>query len=119
MKFLAISLAALGLASAAAVNNKVSYDGYKVFRVTVGDSAAKLSAVMDKLQLSTWKGKVGVSKVVDVVVPPAHVLEFQAATQGINTLVMHEDVGASIAQDEILETYACMYPGLYVIPTAR
>ncbi|KAJ4290567.1 hypothetical protein N0V90_010784 [Kalmusia sp. IMI 367209] len=106
MKFFAISLATLGLASAAAVDSKVSYDGWKVFRVTVGENSAKLSSVMEKLQLSTWKGKVATSKVVDVVVPPAHVLEFQASTQGYNTLVMHEDLGASIAQEEVFETYA-------------
>ncbi|KAF1973766.1 hypothetical protein BU23DRAFT_505937 [Bimuria novae-zelandiae CBS 107.79] len=106
MKFLALSLAGLSLASAAAVNGKVSYDGWKVYRVTVGDNKAKLSSVMDKLQLSTWKGKVATSTVVDVPVPPTHVLEFEAATQGYNTLVMHDDLGASIAGEEAFETYA-------------
>ena len=110
MKFFAITLATLGLASAAAVNNKITYDGWKVYRVTVGDNKAKLSSVMDKLQLNTWKGKVASSSVVDVPVPPAHVLEFEAATQGLNTLVMHEDLGASIAGEEVFETYACNYP---------
>jgi hypothetical protein len=112
MKFLAISLATLGLASAAAVDSNVSYDGWKVYRVTVGDNKAKLSSVMNKLQLSTWKGKVATSTVVDVPVPPAHTLEFEAAIQGYSSLLMHEDLGASIAGEEVFETYACIYPRL-------
>jgi len=114
MRFFALSLASLGLASAAAVQNKatvntkVSYDGWKVFRVTVGQDKATLSSVMDKLQLQTWKGKVATSDVVDVAVPPVHVSEFEAATERFKTTVMHEDLGASIAQEEVFEAYACM-----------
>jgi carboxypeptidase A4 len=110
MKFLAPFLTTLALASAAAVNNKVSYDGWKVYRVTVGSDSTKLSSVMNKLQLSTWKGKVGTSTVVDIPVPPLQVLEFESGIQGYNSLVMHEDLGVSIAQEEIFETYACIYP---------
>lgn len=110
MKFLAISLATLSVASAAAVNGKVSYDGWKVFRVTVGDDSAKLSSVMNKLQLSTWKGKVASSSVVDIPVPPLQVLEFESSIKDFSSLVMHEDLGASIAQEEVFETYACIYP---------
>ena len=110
MKFLALSLATLGLVSAAAVDSKVSYDGWKVYRVTVGENKAQLSSVIDKLQLSPWKGKAATSNVVDVPVPPAHVKEFEAATQGYKTFVMHKDLGASIAGEEVFETYACIYP---------
>jgi carboxypeptidase A4 len=99
MKFLAPFLATLAVASAAAVNNKVTYDGWKVYRVTVGSDSAKLSSVMNKLQLSTWKGKVGI--------------------QGYNSLVMHKDLGASIAQEEIFETYACIYPRPTAISAMR
>ncbi|KAF2438513.1 carboxypeptidase A1 precursor [Karstenula rhodostoma CBS 690.94] len=106
MKFLAPLLATFGLASAAAVNSKVSYDGWKVYRVTVGDDSSKLSSVMNKLQLSTWKGKVGHSSVVDIPVPPLQTLQFESGIQGYSSLVMHEDLGASIAQEEIFETYA-------------
>lgn len=110
MKFLAPLLATLGLASAAAVNSKVTYDGWKVYRVTVGDDSSKLSSVMSKLQLSTWKGKVGHSSVVDIPVPPLQTLEFESGINGYSSLVMHEDLGASIAQEEVFETYACIYP---------
>lgn len=111
MKFFAISSAILGLASAAAVQSKVSYDGWKVYRVTVGDDSAKLESVISKLQLSPWKGKnVAASSVVDVPVPPAQILEFESGIQGYSNLVMHEDLGASIAGEEVFETYACNYP---------
>ena len=119
MKFLALSLATLGLASAAAVDSKVSYDGWKVYRITVGENKAKLSSVLEKFQLNTWKGKVATSTVVDVPVPPAHVLEFEAATQGYNSLVMHQDLGASIAGEEVFETYACIYPRPTAISAMR
>jgi carboxypeptidase A4 len=98
MKFLAPFLATLAVASAAAVNNKVTYDGWKVYRVTVGSDSAKLSSVM---------------------VPPLQVLEFESGIQGYNSLVMHKDLGASIAQEEIFETYACIYPRPTAISAMR
>ncbi|KAF1951315.1 hypothetical protein CC80DRAFT_209461 [Byssothecium circinans] len=106
MKFLAASLATLGLASAAAVESKVDYTGWKAFRVNVGEDSAKLSEIVDNLQLQTWKGKVATSKVVDLVVPPTQIEEFQTKAAGLNTEVMHEDLGASIASEEIFEVYA-------------
>ena len=106
MKFLAASLATIGLASAAAVESKVDYSGWKVFRVNVGEHAAKLGSIVDSLQLETWKGKVSTSKVVDLVVPPTQIQEFEAAAKDINTEVMHEDLGASIADEEVFEVYA-------------
>jgi carboxypeptidase A4 len=89
MKFLAVSLASLALASAAAVTKKANYDNYKVYRVDVGEDSSKLGSVIDKLQLSTWKGKVGSSKVIDVVVPPARILDFEAGVNGLSTKVLY------------------------------
>jgi hypothetical protein len=43
IKFLAATLASLGLASAASVAKKVSYDDWKVYRVNVGSNAAKIT----------------------------------------------------------------------------
>jgi carboxypeptidase A4 len=43
MKFLAATLASLGLASTASVAKKVSYDDWKVYRVNVGSNAAKIT----------------------------------------------------------------------------
>ncbi|CAI6340827.1 unnamed protein product [Periconia digitata] len=106
MKFLAVSLATIGLASAAAVESKVDYSGWKVFRVNVGEDSTKLASIVDTLQLETWKGKVATSKVVDLVVPPTQIEEFEASAKDINKEVMHEDLGASIESEEIIETYA-------------
>lgn len=105
MKLIAVSLA-IGLASAAAVTKRANYDDYKVYRVDVGEDPSKLGSVIEKLQLSTWKGKVETSKVVDVVVPPAQILEFEAGTQGLSSKVLHENLGASIADEQTFGVYA-------------
>merc|ERR1712032_1499147 len=97
MKLFAVALASLGLVSAATVPKKVSYANWKVYRVNVGEDNAKLSSVVESLKLQTWKGKVATSKVVDVMVPPSQISEFEASTEGLSTEVMHEDLGLSIS----------------------
>lgn len=110
MKFLGVTLASLGLASAAAVSKKVSYDDWKVYRVNVGSNAAKLSDVMSKLQLEAWKGKPATSSIVDVMVPPAQVKDFESSAADIEFKVMHENLGASIADEETFGVYAGKSP---------
>ena len=84
MKLLNIALASLGLASAATVNTKkVNYDDWKVYRVNVGSKAAKIDDVMSKLSLDLWKGKPTSSDVIDVMVPPTAVKDFEASTKDI------------------------------------
>ncbi|KAF2727343.1 hypothetical protein EJ04DRAFT_139887 [Polyplosphaeria fusca] len=106
MRFAALSVASLGLASAASVATKVSYDGWKVYRVNVGDSSAKLSKVMEDLQLATWKGKVATSKVVDVMVPPSQIEQFEQSAEELDTELMHSDLGASISEETSFHVYA-------------
>ena len=85
MKLLHITLASLGLASAATVNTKkINYDDWKVYRVNVGANAAKIDDVMSKLSLELWKGKPTSSDVVDVMVPPSAVKDFEASTKDID-----------------------------------
>jgi carboxypeptidase A4 len=108
MKFLGAALASLGLASAASVTKKVSYDDWKVYRVNVGSNAAKVNDVVDKLQLQLWKGKPSESSVVDVLVPPTQVKDFEASTEDIETRVMHQNLGLSIADEETVSVYAGM-----------
>lgn len=110
MKLFAVALASLGLVSAATVPKKVSYANWKVYRVNVGEDNAKLSSVVDSLKLQTWKGKVATSKVVDVMVPPSQISEFEASTEGLSTEVMHEDLGLSISDEETFQVYAGIYP---------
>ncbi|CAO2652034.1 Nn.00g003170.m01.CDS01 [Neocucurbitaria sp. VM-36] len=106
MKFLGVTLASLGLASAATVTKKVTYDDWKVYRVNVGSNTAKFNDLVSKLQLETWKGKPASSDVVDVMVPPSQVLDFETSTEGIETKVMHENLGLSIADEESFGVYA-------------
>ncbi|KAF1840089.1 uncharacterized protein K460DRAFT_371306 [Cucurbitaria berberidis CBS 394.84] len=106
MKFLGVTLASLGLASAASVTKKVSYDDWKVYRVNVGSNTAKFNDVVSKLQLETWKGKPASSDVVDVMVPPSQISDFVTSTEGIETRIMHENLGVSIADEESFGVYA-------------
>jgi carboxypeptidase A4 len=109
MKVSVIALASLGLASAASVAKKVSYDDWKVYRVEVGSNAAKLNEVVDKLQLELWKGKPSTSSVVDIMVPPSVVQDFETSTKGMDTKVMHENLGSSIVDEQNFSIYAGNY----------
>ncbi|CAE7015158.1 hypothetical protein CFE70_002626 [Pyrenophora teres f. teres 0-1] len=111
MKFLGVTLASLGLVSAATVAKKVSYDDWKVYRVNVGPDAAKLENVMSKLQLELWKGKPATSDVVDLMVPPTAIQDFEASTADFETKVMHTNLGLSIANETTFSTYAVTSAG--------
>jgi carboxypeptidase A4 len=113
MKLLSLTLASLGLASAASVASPVDYNKWQVYRVTVGEDKAKLSKVMSNLKLTTWKGKVETSDVVDVVVPPTQIDAFVTSTKDFNTMLMHENLGDSIAEESTFGVYA---KGVYTQP---
>lgn len=106
MKFLGVTLASLGLASAATVAKPVDYTNWKVFRVNVGSNAAKISDMMSKLQLELWKGKPASSEVVDLMVPPSSVKDFETSTEGLQTKLMHDNLGLSIANEQSFDVYA-------------
>jgi hypothetical protein len=108
MKLLAVSLASVALVSALAAPKQVSYDGWKVYRVSVGEDKAKLKNAVSNLQLGIWKGSVDTSKIVDVAVPPTLVKEF--AAQNLSAEVMHENLGVSIAEESTFSVYAGKYP---------
>lgn len=110
MKVFGIAIALLGLASAASVAKKVSYEDWKVYRVNVGSNAAKLNDVVSNLKLELWKGKPSTSSVVDIMVPPSVVQDFEASTKGMETEVMHENLGLSIADEQGFTIYASSYP---------
>jgi carboxypeptidase A4 len=97
MKYLGITLASLGLVSAASVAKKVDYADWKVYRVNVGANADKVS-----------KMKPASSDVVDVMVSPSQLTEFEAETQDIETDIMHENLGASIEEENQFSVYAGM-----------
>lgn len=110
MKFSLISLASLGLASAASVTKQVSYDGWKVYRVNVGSNNAKFSKVVSDIGLETWKGKAASSEVVDVMVSPSQLKAWEKAAAGFEVDLMHDDLGQSISAEADFPVYASIYP---------
>ncbi|KAF9869950.1 hypothetical protein CkaCkLH20_12559 [Colletotrichum karsti] len=100
-------VAAASAASVAAGSAKrVSYDGTKVFRVSVGDEVDRVNDIVSKLQLTTWKGAPRAGAMADIVVPPTEVEAFNAEIAGLNVTTMHEDLGASIADESGFQVYA-------------
>ncbi|KAI9049264.1 hypothetical protein LZ554_007111 [Drepanopeziza brunnea f. sp. 'monogermtubi'] len=96
------SFALLGFAIVAE-SAKVSYDGAKAIRIPVGEDVTPLMEVIQQLDLPVWKGaRHGVPRAnsnVDLVVPAEKVREFEELTATMNTEIMHEDLGASIAAE--------------------
>lgn len=115
MKSLAALSAVVAVASAAsiagegsAVNKRVTYDGTKVFRVSVGDEVDRVNNVVSKLSLSTWKGAPRAGALADIVVPASEVDAFQAEIAGMNVTTMHEDLQASIDDESSFQVYRGM-----------
>lgn len=110
MKLLLSLYSLLGLASAAALQSrKVSYDGFKVVRVPVGMDASKVTDIVSKLGLSTWKGAPQAGRFADIVVSPDRLDDFTKATQGMEVEVMHENLGESIAQESEFPAFSGIY----------
>lgn len=109
-----VSSAVLALASAAAAQapQRRSYDGYKVVRLTVGQDVAKVNGIIDRLGLTTWKGKPRAGAAADIVIPPSQADAFVAETTGMEAVTMHEDLGASIAQESTFHIYAGTFSGV-------
>ena len=84
----------LGLVSAAAVPQKVSYTDYKVIRVKTSDEVENL---IQQHSLATWEKQNGN---VDVVVPPG-----VTAFDGLDTITMHENLGESMANEANYDVY--------------
>jgi len=121
MKPLAALTGLLALAEAAATpaaERKVSYDGYKVVRLAVGDQAARLNGIVADLGLSTWKGAAKPGGLADVVVPPDRVGEFEALTADLDATTMHDDLGASMADEGVFRNYAGLSPPSAPAPQA-
>jgi hypothetical protein len=106
MKFLALGLSSVGLAAAASVTTKVDYDGWRVYRVNVGEKAAKFSQVVSDIGLEIWKGKADSSPVVDVMVSPSQLEAFEKEAGELDVKLMHENLGNSIAAEGDFPVYA-------------
>ncbi len=105
MKAFALNSLLLGLASSAAVTRKADYDGYQVIRLQVGDNLAKVQSLIKTLSLSTWNGKAKANSEVDIVVPAAVTEQFEADIAGLNSQIMHANLGESIAQEANYPVY--------------
>lgn len=106
MKLVAVFASLLATAAAMPAEGKVSYDGYKVFRVPVMENDVPyLQSVIQRLNLSTWKApKKGAFS--DIQVAPNQLGAFERAMRGRSFEVMHEDLGASIADEGNFQAYA-------------
>ncbi|KAL8788338.1 MAG: hypothetical protein Q9213_001735 [Squamulea squamosa] len=105
MKFLLFASFLLTLVSSLIVPRKINYDGYKVIRLSVGSSLPKVETLIQDLSLSTWNGGPKANAEVDVVVPADKVAEFESNTADLAKTVMHENLGASIAQESDSSDY--------------
>lgn len=105
MKFLLAFLYLLAFVYGAAIPGKVSYNNYKVIRVGVEDSLAKVNDLLRELSLSTWNGAPKADGHVDVVVPGFQLKAFKGSTANMETQVMHENLGASIAKETDYKKY--------------
>lgn len=96
-------LAALGcaLANPLVHDRQVSYEGYGVYRVPVGDDVSKVTGLIEDLGLETWKSVKKAGTHADVVVPPEKLSAFKQQTAGIEGVeVMHENLAVSIAAEQ-------------------
>jgi hypothetical protein len=116
MKLLAFGLSSLGLAAAASIATtaKVNYDGWRVYRVNVGDKSAKFSKVVSDIGLEIWKGKADKSPVVDVMVSPSQLSAFEKQSADLDVRLMHENLGDSISAEADFPAYAGILPSKVV-----
>lgn len=96
---LAFSLGALG--NPLIQPRQVSYDGFEVFRVPVGNDVSKVAEIVEKLGLETWKSYRKPGAFADVVVSPEKLEAFHEEVAGMEGVeVMHENLAASIAAEQ-------------------
>lgn len=107
MKAATLISAFITTAAAVAVKPQtVSYDGYKVFRVPVGNNVVQVNSIIEKLDLQTWKSVKKAGAYADIVVAPHQLKAFNELAQDIEIIPMHDDLGTSIAKESNFQSYA-------------
>lgn len=102
----------LALASAAAVPEVAvrpqikAYNGFKVFRIAVKNDVDRVTGIVEKLGLETWKAPKAPGALADIVVPPEKIADFRAAVAGLEVTTMHEDLALSIEAESSFSSYA-------------
>jgi len=92
---------ALSTAVPKQLDNKVSYDGYKAFRIKTDHNSAAIESEL--LRLSVVPLNLDTDSHIDVAVAPQDVAAFEALK--FATDVMHEDLGADIAKEAVFAPY--------------
>lgn len=99
MKLLqALPLVVLPFVSAVAIPRDeapVSYDGFKVFRITTGDALADIQEKLSAFSVEPWNRDI--AQHIDVAFSPDQLADFEAL--GLDVTVMHEDLGADITAE--------------------
>ncbi|KAF6820090.1 Metallocarboxypeptidase A-like protein-like protein 1 [Colletotrichum plurivorum] len=104
MKLLAALSLALPLASAAAVTpleKKITYDGFKAFRIATHNDPATVKQRIAGIAVIPFN--LDNSEHLDVAVPAGDISKFEKL--GLETTVLHEDLGADIAEEGAFEPY--------------
>lgn len=102
MKFQASSIAVAALA-VGAVAERVSYDGWKVFRIETPEDDAGVIAELELLN-TVVEDDHGAPGQLQVAVAPEDVDAF--VNLGYETIVLEEDLGADIEAEQAFGTYA-------------
>ena len=109
-----LTLATAATAAGVAIEEKVNYDGYQVFRLKAGDdNIEKINDIVSSMNLQTWKSsaKLGIA---DIVVPPEQIEIFLRTTEDFQREVMHSNLGESIAEEGQYDTYSTEAGMLYL-----
>ncbi|KAJ0304539.1 hypothetical protein COL516b_005896 [Colletotrichum fioriniae] len=104
MKFLAALSLVLPLASAAAVaplEKKITYDGFKAFRISTHNDPASIKKKIANIAAIPFN--LDNSEHLDVAIPAGDVSKFEEL--GLETSILHEDLGADIAEEGTFAPY--------------
>lgn len=92
-----LSLLYLGLLSSyKAWANFVDYEGFQAVRVSTENHAERVSGVVKKLELDTWRQT---TSFVDIVVPPSQLETFNNELADLDVEVLDQNLGRSIAAE--------------------
>lgn len=80
-----------------ALADSVSYDGVQVVRLPTGEDPERISDIIARLELDTWKHT---DSFADIAVPLNKLDAFENEIMGLDVTIMHKDLGNSIAVEK-------------------
>ena len=95
--------------------SKITYEGFQVIRIDIEDNLALVEGLVDRLDLPTWGGALKENRFVDAVIPPENREEVIGTLEDddVQFVYLHEDLGASIADQEDYPEYSRAYINRY------